>query len=99
MWTFIKLDTATGKLSHVQYGVGDTDSFEYKLSDTDLTDQLGKWSVKGRYKLYSTQNRWTFIMVDTLDGDTYQVQWGDHPGIAPIPLGIAKFSKGGPTTD
>ena len=29
----------------------------------------------GRYKLYPTKNMYNFIMVDVVDGSTYQVQW------------------------
>ena len=29
----------------------------------------------GRFKLYPTGNMWNFIMVDVIDGRTWQVQW------------------------
>ena len=29
----------------------------------------------GRFKLYATDNIYNFIMVDTINGETYQVQW------------------------
>ena len=29
----------------------------------------------GRFKLYATDNSYNFIMVDTINGETYQVQW------------------------
>lgn len=29
----------------------------------------------GRFKLYATDNSYNFIMVDVINGDTYQVQW------------------------
>ena len=29
----------------------------------------------GRFKLYPTTNMWTFLLQDTLFGDTYQLQW------------------------
>ena len=29
----------------------------------------------GRFKLYATDNNYNFIMVDTINGKTYQVQW------------------------
>ena len=34
--------------------------------------RIGK---NGRFKLYPTENDYNFIMVDVIDGDTYQVQW------------------------
>lgn len=36
MYTFIKLDTATGALWQVQYGVGDVDALESVLNDDEL---------------------------------------------------------------
>ena len=34
-----------------------------------------KVAKNGRFKLYPTDNIFNFIMVDVIDGDTYQVQW------------------------
>lgn len=86
-WTFLKLDTETGEIHHVQYGMEPKERFEYVLSEVDLTKLRGKKREKGRYKLYPTQNRWTFILLDTLDGATFQVQWGEPCGVWFIPLG------------
>lgn len=36
MWTFLKLETSTGKIWQVQYAVGDGDAFETVLSDVSL---------------------------------------------------------------
>ena len=32
-------------------------------------------SQNGRFKLYPTENTYNFIMVDVIDGRTWQVQW------------------------
>ncbi len=90
MWTFLKLDTETGRIRHVQYGMEQEARFEYVLSELDLTALRGKKYVKGRYKLYPTQNRWTFLLLDTLDGDTFQVQWGKSCAVVPILPGVVK---------
>ena len=34
------------------------------------------FGTDARYKLYPTQNMYNFILLDQIDGDTYQVQWG-----------------------
>ena len=42
----------------------------------------------GRFTLYPTQNTYNFVMLDQLDGYTYQVQWsGDWENrfVLPIP--------------
>ena len=90
MWTFLKLDTATGRISHVQYGLMPEECFEYSLSELDIAKLLGKKHVNGRYKLYSTKNLWNFILLDTIDGGVFQVQWGEECGVFPIPLGSVK---------
>ena len=31
-----------------------------------------------RFKLFPTQNMWTFILLDTVNGSTWQVQWSQN---------------------
>ena len=42
-----------------------------------LNYRLENWQVQknGRFKLYPTDNTYNFIMVDVIDGRTWQVQW------------------------
>ena len=35
----------------------------------------GKEVIIGRFTLYPTENMWTFILLDQIDGGTWQVQW------------------------
>ena len=53
---------------------GDTVDWEflnqYSKSEEPLVAQVG------RFKLYPTQNIWTFLMQDVISGHIYQVQWG-----------------------
>ena len=72
-WTFIKLDTQNGRMWQVQYDTGDNARFTNTLSSTRLVD-IEK-EVNNRFTLYPTQNMWTFILLDQLDGRTWQVQW------------------------
>lgn len=39
-----------------------------------LAEKIGESTI-GRYKLYPTQNMWTFIKLDTYNGNLYLVQW------------------------
>lgn len=86
MWNFIKLDTQTGKMWMVQFSVEDSnDRFVYDLNPLYLyfNDDM----VNGRFELYPTQNSWNFILLDQIDGRTWQVQWSfdkDKRGIVPI---------------
>lgn len=78
LYNFIKLDTATGKLWQVQYGMNnDSERMQVAIDDTSLL-----WlddPVPGRYELYPTNNTYTFILLDTKYGYAYQVQWNTTP--------------------
>lgn len=48
----------------------------------------GKDKITGRFTLYSTKNYYNFILVDQVNGNSWQVQWGFEPAnymIIPIP--------------
>lgn len=84
MWTFIKLNTRNGQLWQVQYSMKDN-RFESPLSLTPLVEK--NQEVDNRFTLYKTQNTWTFILLDKIDGRTWQVQWSidyEKRGIVPI---------------
>jgi hypothetical protein len=73
MWTFLKLDTRNGKIWQVQWSVENDKRFETGLSLRSLI-----WKdeeINGRFVLYPTTNNYNFIMLDQVNGKTYQVQW------------------------
>ncbi|MEJ4087646.1 hypothetical protein [Galbibacter orientalis] len=72
-FTFIKLNTRNGQMSHVQWGTGNNDHFEYSLSDIPLVNKEDE--KNGRFFLYPTTNIYNFILLDQIDGRTWQVQW------------------------
>lgn len=86
MWTFIKLDTSNGQMWQVQYAINDDSSRgEDILSLARLA--FGNDAVNGRFCLYPTQNMYNFILLDQVDGRTWQVQWSfdyTNRGILPI---------------
>lgn len=88
VWTFLKLDTATGKIWQVQFSVkGDDYRFETVLSSIDIAEGLKLEKKVGRFTLFPTQNTYNFILLDQIDGYTYQVQWSvdvENRGIVPI---------------
>ena len=77
MWTFIKLDTRNGKIWMVQYDVNGNNRFETYLNLSSLVSKDRE--VNGRFTLYPTQNIYTFILLDQLDGRTWQIQWAIEP--------------------
>ena len=75
MWTFLKLDTSTGQIWQVQFSTeGDEYRFETPLSLT----VINKSNINGRFVLYPTDNIYNFVMLDCIDGDSYQVQWSSE---------------------
>ena len=86
IWTFLKLNTEDGRIWQVQYAINnDANRFETYLNLIPLA--TGSQKKPGRFTLYPTQNMWTFILLDTINGSTWQVQWSqdaDNRGIIPI---------------
>lgn len=85
MWTFLKLNTRNGRIWQVQYDVKGNDRFEISLNLFELVTIAEE--VNGRFNLYPTQNMYTFILLDQLNGKTWQVQWStdrDKSFIIPI---------------
>lgn len=93
MWTFIKLDTQTGKIWQVQYSVSGEDlRFECCLNPNQLVPDGKK--MNGRFDLYPTQNRYNFILLDRIDGKTWQVQWSfDEENRVIVPIDSAVSSN------
>ena len=74
-WTFIKLDTRNGKMWQVHFTISN-DGYQGELI---LNSSSLVWTkeeeVNGRFTLYPTNNIYNFILIDQIDGRTYQVQW------------------------
>lgn len=72
MWTFLKLDTRTGKIWQVQYS---TQGYEFQtiLNDNDLSYETN--TKPNRFELYPTENTYNFILLDKKYGRVWQVQW------------------------
>jgi len=73
MKIFIKLNTRTGQMWLVQYDVEGSSRLETFLSLTSLVEKEDE--ANSRFTLYPTKNIYTFILLDQLDGRTWQVQW------------------------
>lgn len=77
MYNLLKLDTRTGAVWQVQYRMksvnASTVPIEYGYI-TGVVYESSGWD--GRFELYPTKNMYTFILLDTGTGNTYQVQWG-----------------------
>lgn len=80
MFMFLLLDTRTGQITQVQWSTETEKRFAEPLNIKPLVAN-GK---PGRFTLYPTQNIYTFILLDQVSGDSWQVQWGKNSLITPI---------------
>ena len=74
-WIFLKLDTMTGQIWQVQYSVDNSPRLEFVLDINERISKSYDESVCGRFALYETDNMYNFILLDTIDGRCWQVQW------------------------
>lgn len=87
MWTFLELETPTGRIWQVQFSTqGEEYRYKVILNNNNLAfDPEDMYS--GRFELYPTENIYQFILLDRENGNTWQVQWSSEPsnrGILPI---------------
>ena len=74
MHIFIKLNTSNGTMKLVQCSTSSTrDIMQADLSDIELA--TGTEAKNGRFYLYPTDNFYTFLLLDQIDGRVWQVQW------------------------
>ncbi|KRT14720.1 hypothetical protein ASU31_17605 [Pedobacter ginsenosidimutans] len=74
IYTFIKLNTRNGQMWQVQWGIDSKYRFESSLSDVSQVSSVEE--KNGRFFLYPTTNVYNFILLDQVNGKTWQVQWG-----------------------
>ncbi len=74
MWTYLKLDTQTGRVTMLQFSTNSrTEEGEIYIG-IPMETYVGDEAKNGRYELYPTTNMWTFLMIDQMNGNTYHIQ-------------------------
>ena len=73
----IKLDTGTGRVWQVQFGVN-VEKMTNIIDDESLLFDYEN-IIAGRFELYPTDNMYNFILLDTETGRTWKVQWHTNP--------------------
>ena len=85
-YNLLKLDTRTGRVWQVQYRMSDVQASVVSINFIGVVFESDGWD--GRFELYPTKNMYTFIMLDTGTGDTYQVHWStmgsDYQFVEPL---------------
>jgi hypothetical protein len=78
IWTFILLDTATGRAWQVHYSTSDTPTARYGINESSLLPE-GATQMNGRFVVYATQNMYNFLLLDREDSRIWQLQWSFEP--------------------
>lgn len=84
-YNFLKIDTRDGRIWVVQYSTDNNRIVTPLTTTSKVLKEEDK--IVGRFYLYPTKNMYTFIMLDQVDGRTWQVQWStktNEMGIWPI---------------
>lgn len=76
LYTFLQLDTATGRIKQVQWSLKESEEFSTYINDLDLSFESGP----GTFELYPTKNMYQFLLLDKTDGRRWHVQWGMKSG-------------------
>lgn len=79
VFNFIRLDSATGALWQVQMTMKSSAPGKTVPINEESLLQPDEALTPGRFELYPTNNMFIFILLDTQDGATYQVQWSSQP--------------------
>ncbi|MDR3794486.1 hypothetical protein [Phocaeicola sp.] len=96
MWTFIMLDTYSGKNWQVQFSVkGEDYMFAVPINKFALAYPYKDSNWKGRFQLFETQNMWNFILLDSYDGRLWQVQYSsqDLGSLMCIPINVHTLAQ------
>lgn len=74
IYTFLELDTKTGRINQVQWSLEDKNEGSVVINREDYSFGVGYGS--GSFELYPTKNMYQFILLDKTDGRKWHVQWG-----------------------
>lgn len=73
IYTFLRLDTATGKIRQFQWSLKSGEEGYVTINDEDLSFISAK---NGTFELYPTENMYQFLLLDKSMGRMWHVQWG-----------------------
>ncbi len=73
IYTFLKLDTATGRIEQLQWSLDNDKEFTVTINNEDLSFIFPE---NGTFELYPTKNMYQFLLLDKVRGRQWHVQWG-----------------------
>ena len=75
IYTLLELDTKTGIVKQVQWGLDSQEEGTWYINSIDLNKWDGGYG-SGSFELYPTKNMYQFILIDQTDGRKWHIQWG-----------------------
>ena len=79
MWNQLLLDTRNGIMWQIAYGI-EEQATKARIPINEKPLANGKNACVGRFTLYPTDNMWTFLLLDQVDGRVWQCQFGTEAG-------------------
>ena len=79
---FIKLNTRTGQMWQIDFDSKDKNQLEIPLNNLSLVAKQKE--VDNRFTLYPTENSWSFLLLDQINGKIWQTQWDLKPNKSEI---------------
>ena len=73
IYTFLRLNTATGQIDQVQWSL---DSGKEVIVPINMQDLSSALKTNGIFELYPTKNMYQFLLLDKNLGKVWHVQWG-----------------------
>ena len=73
MYTFLKLNTATGEIDQIQWSLDSNNEGSVPINTEDLSFIL---KINGNFELFPTNNMYQFLLLDKSLGKVWHVQWG-----------------------
>ncbi|WP_051907735.1 hypothetical protein [Flavimarina sp. Hel_I_48] len=77
MWYFIKMNTRTGQMWQIEFDQNESNQLQTPLNSLSLVENQEE--VDNRFTLYPTQNTWTFLLLDQINGKIWQMNWDQKP--------------------
>jgi hypothetical protein len=77
VWTFLLLDSRTGRVWQIHFAVSDS-AFAGRLPINEEALASAPTARDGRFSIHATQNMYNFLLLDQDDGRVWQVQWSNN---------------------
>ena len=72
-YNFLQLNTQTGEVYQIQWSSEKEEEFTVAVNSKKLVDMT---MPIGTFEMYPTENMYQFLLLNTISGEVYHLQWG-----------------------